>query len=294
MRGDARIGKRRNDVGCVVHDVARYGGYRLQIPGRQASCDDLPVMRPVGADLAQERERVGQPAGQQALEVGRSVGYKCLVRAPNTSKAGARAAPADLQVQYPGQQRIDAGGQRIPEAANDPAKTSRPIQTPNKSADTAWAASQASEKPADTAGRAGQTTNKRATARATKESSEKASGWGSASRAATATTDRVRRSLLRVGELGADVGARAGVHQADELGMKRLGLGAEQLKFPAKVAEQRRDRRRYLIGGRRHYARRRARNTRRGLGQRRANTCQVLGRALNQVRCGNDKRHAHS
>jgi hypothetical protein len=117
---------------------------------------------------------------------------------------------------------------------------------------------------------------------------------GSADCPAPAATDRVRHGLLRIGELGVEVGARAGIHQADEVGVERLSLGAERLKFSAEVAKQRRDRGRYLVGGRRRDPSRGARGTGRGLGQGRAYTCQILGRTLNQVRRRNDIRHGHS
>jgi hypothetical protein len=111
---------------------------------------------------------------------------------------------------------------------------------------------------------------------------------------APAATDRVRRGLLRVGDLGVEVGASAGIHQANELGMKSLSLGAQQLKILAKVAKQRRDRGRHLVGGRWDDPGRGAGDRSRGLGQGRADTCQILGRTLNQVRRRNDIRHGHS
>src|SRR6516225_7314960 len=159
---------------------------------------------------------------------------------------------------------------------------------------------QTTKQPTATSRCGGQTT-KQPTAtpgQPTKHPSEKTTAPGTRGSAgcgpAPAATDRVRHGLLRIRELGVDVGARAGINQLDEVGVERLSLGAERLKFLAEVAEQRGDRRRYLVGGRRHHARRGTGNTGRGLGQGRPYTCQILGRTLNQVRRRNDIRHGHS
>ena len=80
-RGDARIGKCRKDVPRIVRDVSRDGGEQLQIPGCEGRRGDLPVAGPVSADLTQERERVGQPAGGRLWRL-------FAVLAKSASKAG--------------------------------------------------------------------------------------------------------------------------------------------------------------------------------------------------------------
>jgi hypothetical protein len=97
---------------------------------------------------------------------------------------------------------------------------------------------QTTEKPTDTAA-AGQTAEKSTgSATAAKDPPEEAAGADTlrGARGAGRRVDRARESLLGVGDLGAEVGARGGVHQVDELLMKRVRLSAEQLKFLAEVA----------------------------------------------------------
>jgi hypothetical protein len=150
-------------------------------------------------------------------------------------------------------------------------------QTTKQPTATSRCGGQTTKQPTATTRLTDQTPDEAAGAAATtkKPSKKVPSPWGSGSRGrkARATTDRVHHRLLRVGDLGAEVGAGAGIHQTNELGMKRLSLGAQQLKFLAKVAKQRRDRGRYLVGGRRDDPGRGAHDRSRGLGQRRANTC---------------------
>ena len=76
--------------------------------------------------------------------------------------------------------------------------------------------------------------------------------------------------------------------------MKRLRLSAERLKLLAEVAEQRRDRGRYLVLRRGRYPGRGSRRGRGGLGERRTNTGQILGRTLDQIRRCDQKRHFHA
>src|SRR6516165_9926422 len=175
------------------------------------------------------------------------------------------------------------------QTTKQPTATSRCGGQTTKQPTATGATREAADDPTDSTAAPGQPT---------KHPSEKTTAPGTRGSAgcgpAPAATDRVRHGLLRIRELGVDVGARAGIHQLDEVGVERLSLGAERLKFLAEVAEQRGDRRRYLVGGRRHHARRGTGNTGRGLGQGRPYTCQILGRTLNQVRRRNDIRHGRS
>src|SRR6202007_2374363 len=92
-----------------------------------------------------------------------------------------------------------------------------------------------------------------------------------------------RTHLPGVGDLGAEVGSRPGVHQADELRMKRLRLGAQSLELLAVAAEKRSKRHRYLVLSRSRNASGGSGCGRGGFSQPRMNTRQVLG-ILNQTR----------
>ena len=58
---------------------------------------------------------------------------------------------------------------------------------------------------------------------------------------------RTRHSLLGVGDLGAQIRTRARLHQTHELVVERGRPGSKGLEFLSVVAEQRRDRGRYLV-----------------------------------------------
>ena len=96
----------------------------------------------------------------------------------------------------------------------------------------------------------------------------------------------VGQNLLCVGGLGADVRRRTRAQQALKLRMERLRLGVEEVKLLAEIAKQRRNRDRYLVLRRSYYAGGRAGSGGSGLGQRGANTRQVLGCTLDHLRLG--------
>ena len=116
-------------------------------------------------------------------------------------------------------------------------------------------------------------------------------GHGAAAQRLGRRMQRASQSLLGVGDLGAQIRTRTGLHQAHELFVERGRLGAEGLEFLTVVAEQCRDRDGYLVGAGSRNRSRGGRGQPGGLAQRRADPRQIVGRRLNQFRRDDYERH---
>ena len=97
------------------------------------------------------------------------------------------------------------------------------------------------------------------------------------------------RALAR-GGMGAEIGTGTVVQQGHELLMKLGGAGSEGLELLTVVAEQCRDRRRYLVSTCCRQSGRGRGRGRSGLAKRRTDSRQVVGRRLNKLRRGDYKR----
>lgn len=103
--------------------------------------------------------------------------------------------------------------------------------------------------------------------------------------------DRVQQTLLNVGGLGVGIRPRTRTQGLHELGMKRRRLRADRLIRLGVRAEERRNRRRYVICARGQHAGGRDAGSRVSRADRRTEIGQIRGRRRQELRNGNHKRH---